>query len=285
MDKSMKIVQAIAALRDQTRRWREAGLRVGFVPTMGNLHAGHLSLVEQARRQCDRVVVSIYVNPMQFNQSSDFEAYPRTLQADQEKLEAADVDLLFLPDNDMMYPEGQESITRVQVPGVTDDLEGACRPGHFDGVATIVMKLFNLVQPDIAVFGEKDYQQLLLVQKMVDDLNLPVKIQSALTAREPDGLAMSSRNNRLEAQQRQQAAEIYRILLQARQQLHEGHLAIADIEHQAMQALREAGFEPEYVSFRQAGNFRPLQSVYEQGRLLVAAWLGEVRLIDNISTE
>ncbi len=281
----MKTVQDIPELRQQITQWRAEGQRIGFVPTMGNLHAGHISLVERARSHCDRVVVSIFINPLQFNQASDFDAYPKTLQADRQKLAVVGTDLLFLPDTEMMYPEGQQNISLVRVPGVTEALEGACRPGHFDGVATIVMKLFNLVQADIAVFGEKDYQQLLLVKKMVADLNLPVEILSAPTEREHDGLAMSSRNSRLNPQQRQQAPGLYRVLLAAREQLHEGKMGIAQIEAQAMQALREAGFEPEYVSFRQSGDFQPMSGVGDDGRLLAAAWLGDVRLIDNIATE
>ncbi len=281
----MKTVQDIPELRQQVSQWRAEGKRIGFVPTMGHLHAGHISLVELARSRCERVVVSIFINPLQFNQASDFDAYPKTLPADQQKLEAVGADLLFLPDTEMMYPEGQQNISRVSVPGVTEVLEGGCRPGHFDGVATIVMKLFNLVQPDIAVFGEKDYQQLLLVKKMVADLNLPVEIISAPTEREGDGLAMSSRNSRLSQQQRQQASGLHQVLLEARQQLHEGKMSIAQIEAEAMQALREAGFEPEYVSFRQSGDFQPMSGAGGEGRLLAAAWLGEVRLIDNIATQ
>ncbi|HEY9200613.1 MAG TPA: pantoate--beta-alanine ligase, partial [Gammaproteobacteria bacterium] len=176
LHKVMRVASRIDLLRSQLSQWREQGESIGFVPTMGYLHEGHLTLVRQAQQQCDRVVVSIFVNPLQFNQASDLAAYPEDLQRDQQQLSAAGVDLLFLPDEQTIYPDGQQQITRVCVPGVTETLEGACRPGHFDGVATVVAKLFNLVQPTRAYFGEKDFQQLLLVKKMVHDLNLPLEI-------------------------------------------------------------------------------------------------------------
>lgn len=281
----MQCVDDIPELRRSLQQWRQQGQRIGFVPTMGNLHEGHLSLVNAASQQCDKVVVSIFVNPLQFNQASDFNAYPKTLHADQQKLQQAGIDLLFMPNTQLMYPAGEDAVTRVSVPAVTEELEGVNRPGHFDGVATVVLKLFNLVQPDLAIFGEKDYQQLLLVKKMVLDLNLPVDIYSMPTQREPDGLAMSSRNSRLNAQQRQQAATLYQVLLQARQAWQETDREPLQIERQAIEALTAAGFDAEYVSFRDSKHFSPLSDRTQAGRVLAAAWLGEVRLIDNVALD
>ncbi len=279
----MIIAEDIATLRESVQGWRKQGLTVGFVPTMGHLHEGHLSLVRQARASCDRVVVSIYVNPLQFNQASDFEAYPKTLDADQTMLQAEQVDGLFLPDTDLMYPQGQDRVSRVSVPEVTEELEGAHRPGHFDGVATVVLKLLNLVQPDLAVFGEKDYQQLLLVRKLVSDLNLDIEIQSGETCREADGLAMSSRNSRLGPADRASAAQLYTVLQQAREQCLQGQ-SIAEIESQAAESLTRAGFEVEYVAFRDAVTLGQ-PSTQAPRRLLAAAWLAGVRLIDNLAVD
>lgn len=276
----MIIVENFQSLRTTLADWRKQGLSIGFVPTMGHLHAGHISLIERARKSCDRVVVSIFINPLQFNQASDFLAYPKTLQDDQSKLQAVSVDLLFLPDEQSVYPEGQQGITRVSVPGVSDELEGACRPGHFDGVATVVNKLFNLVQPDQAFFGQKDYQQLLLVKKMVQDLNMPVGIHSVATCREADGLAMSSRNSRLSPELRDIAPQLYRSLNGLATQLKQGAM-FPQVLPQAMTELETAGFRVEYIALRDA-DLHEVEHYTESCVLLAAAWLGEVRLIDNI---
>ncbi len=268
------------SLRATLAGWRKQGLSIGFVPTMGHLHAGHLSLIERARESCDRVVVSIFINPLQFNQASDFLAYPKTLSDDEQKLQAAAVDLLFLPDEKSMYPEGQQGITRVSVPGISGELEGACRPGHFDGVATVVNKLFNLVLPEQAFFGQKDYQQLLLIEQMVQDLNIPVQIHSVATCREADGLAMSSRNSRLSPELRRIAPKLYASLNGLASQLKQGSI-FSQILPAAIAELESAGFRVEYISLRDTG-LQELQQYIKPCVLLAAAWLGEVRLIDNI---
>lgn len=282
--KVMHVASCIDMLRSQLSQWREQGESIGFVPTMGYLHEGHLTLVRQAQQQCDRVVVSIFVNPLQFDQASDLAAYPQDLQHDQQQLSAAGVDLLFLPDEQTIYPDGQQQITRVCVPGVTETLEGACRPGHFDGVATVVTKLFNLVQPTRAYFGEKDFQQLLLVQKMVHDLNLPLEVVAVTTQREADGLAMSSRNARLDGESRKLAPQLYQTLCWLQEQLQQGQ-GFAALRATAEQRLQQAGFEVEYIALCDL-HLQPLNRLSEaasrQAVLLVAARLGEVRLIDNL---
>jgi len=278
----MKIADSIESLTRTVMRWREQGLCIGFVPTMGNLHAGHIALVNEAKLKCDKVVVSIYVNPLQFNEANDFAAYPKTLQEDQDRLVQAQVDLLFLPGSEIIYPEGEASISKVSVPLLSDILEGECRPGHFDGVATVVNKLFNLVRPDVAFFGQKDYQQLLVIQKMVNDLGMPVQIVSLPTQREKDGLAMSSRNSRLTPEQREQAAHLYKVLRWLADELHAGVESVAQLEQKAMKQLERAGFQPEYVSLRSASNLQPVSRLGRCAVLLAAVRLGDVRLIDNL---
>ncbi|HED32933.1 MAG TPA: pantoate--beta-alanine ligase [Gammaproteobacteria bacterium] len=277
----MIISKTIDSLQNTVRQWHAEGLSVGFVATMGHLHSGHVSLVKRAQLKCDRVVVSIFVNPLQFNESSDYVSYPETLSEDQEKLKAAKTDLLFLPDRQLMYPEGEQLATRIVVPGKSDELEGVHRPGHFDGVATVVNKLFNMVQPQVAFFGEKDFQQLMLVRKMVSDLNMGVEIESVATQREADGLAMSSRNSRLTEDLRSIAPELYKVLVEVNRQLKVSE-SIADIENQAMDRLRGLGFEPEYVSVRHCSDFEPATDKAEKWLVLAAAKLGDVRLIDNL---
>jgi len=278
----MKIADSIELLTRTVMQWREQGLCIGFVPTMGNLHAGHIALVNEAKLKCDKVVVSIYVNPLQFNEANDFAAYPKTLQEDQDSLVQAQVDLLFLPDSKTIYPEGEASISKVSVPLLSDILEGECRPGHFDGVATVVNKLFNLVRPDIAFFGQKDYQQLLVIQKMVNDLGMPVKIVSLPTQREKDGLAMSSRNSRLTPEQRKRAVHLNKVLRWLADELHTSVESVAQLEQKAMKQLEEAGFQPEYVSLRSTSNLQPVSRLGRCAVLLAAARLGDVRLIDNL---
>ncbi len=269
-------------LRARIREWRVRENRIAFVPTMGNLHAGHLRLVRHARAIADRVVVSIFVNPMQFGPTEDFTRYPRTLEADRAALMEADADLLFVPDVEVVYPRGPEQTTRVEVPGLGDILCGASRPGHFAGVTTVVAKLFNLVQPDTVVFGEKDYQQLVIIRRMVEDLNMPIGIEGIATVREPDGLAMSSRNRYLQAGERATAPHLYQLLCEVRNQLVAGERNYAAVERAALEALARLGFEPDYVSIRRAADLASPGAADQVLRVLGAARLGATRLIDNI---
>lgn len=278
----MQTVTTIAEVRSLVAAWRAAGLRVAFVPTMGNLHAGHIHLVTEARQRADRVVASIFVNPLQFGPSEDFAAYPRTLAADQEKLAAAGCDLLFAPSEQEMYPLGRAGLTFVEVPGVSDILCGAFRPGHFRGVATVVSKLFNIVQPDVALFGEKDFQQLLVIRLMVRDLNMGLEIVGVPTVREADGLAMSSRNGYLGAEERKLATEVYATLLALAAQLRDGVHDYAALEAAAVARLERAGFRPDYVSVRRAEDLGAPQAGERRLVALAAARLGKTRLIDNL---
>ncbi|MCU7844732.1 MAG: pantoate--beta-alanine ligase [Candidatus Thiodiazotropha sp. (ex Monitilora ramsayi)] len=278
----MLLVNEVEALRGYVKGWRQSDEKVAFVPTMGNLHAGHLDLVEAARQHADRTVVSIFVNPMQFGEGEDFDAYPRTLEEDRAKLQEVGVDLLFAPAAKTIYPSGTGQQTRVEVPDISDILCGATRPGHFVGVATIVCKLFNMVQPDIAVFGEKDYQQLMVIRHMVNDLAIPIEILGKATVREPDGLAMSSRNGYLDAGERKQAPALYRLLRETAAAINSGAKDYAGLERQALKDLEAAGFRPDYFVIRTADN---LQAPREKGETLVilaAAYLGTTRLIDNL---
>ena len=278
---SMAIVQALADLRAQVRAWHTAGERVAFVPTMGNLHEGHLTLVREALRLAPRVVASIFVNPLQFGPTEDLAAYPHTPEQDRERLAAAGCALLFAPAVSTMYPGGQEAQTRVEVPGVSDILCGASRPGHFIGVATVVCKLFNMVQPDLALFGEKDFQQLLVIRRMTADLALPVEVIGIPTVREPDGLAMSSRNGYLTPGERAQAPALYRALTAAAAGLAAGQPAPA-VEAQAAAALAQAGLKPDYVSVRRAADLGEPTPADRDLVALAAAYLGRARLIDNL---
>lgn len=278
----MLICPDIPALRQSIQAWKSKGERIALVPTMGNLHAGHLQLVSAARARTNRVVVSIFVNPLQFNETADFNAYPRTLDDDARMLRVANVDLLFAPTVDVMYPQGQVLNTKVMVPGISDILEGECRPGHFTGVATVVAKLFNMVQPDVALFGEKDFQQLLLIRRMVADLAMPIAIEGLPTVREADGLAMSSRNSRLGVYERQVAPVLYPTLCKVRDQVLQGETQYASLEQQATADLNRAGFRTEYVALRRALDLQPPAADDKQLVLLVAAHLGRTRLIDNI---
>lgn len=278
----MQEISDIAALRAVVKSWRQAGLRVGFVPTMGNLHAGHLALLKQAVRDSDRVVASIFVNPLQFNVQADLEAYPRTLQDDRVALESTAVDVLFCPDEVSMYPQGRKLVSQVEVMGLSDILEGAARPGHFVGMTTVVTKLFNCVQPDLAVFGEKDFQQLLLVRRLVADLNMPVEIRSLATVREDDGLAMSSRNQRLSEQERKLAPTLYQQLCRVRESLGEENIEIKALEQAATEYLTEQGFIPEYFVIRDADSLSEVNNDTRNRVILVAVGLGDTRLIDNL---
>lgn len=278
----MHICSDITAMAQVIRDWRQQRQSIGFVPTMGNLHAGHVSLMQMARQQCDKVIVSIYVNPMQFNDKDDFAHYPRTMQDDQARLRQARVDALFIPTDAMMYPHGEAHNSYVDVPGLTDEFEGAHRPGHFRGVTTIVNKLFNITQPDKAFFGEKDYQQLLVIQKMVQDLNMGIEIIPVATMREADGLAMSSRNQRLSPQQREQATSIYKVLTETREKLQAGTATIEQLEQQAVAALTGENMTPDYVAIREAIALRSVINPVDDMVILAAVQLANIRLIDNI---
>ncbi len=276
----MQEISKIQPLREVVRRWHQCGERIAFVPTMGNLHSGHLKLVQEAKKIADRVVVSIFVNPSQFGPGEDFDSYPRTEQQDREKLSALGIDLLFLPAVDDIYvPEAK---TVVSVRGLSDIHCGASRQGHFNGVATIVCKLFNIVQPDFAVFGEKDFQQLAVIRTMVRDLNIPVELLGVATVREQDGLAMSSRNGYLTAEQRRVAPKLYQQLLAVKQTLEAGQTDFAELEASALLALIQAGFQPEYFSICRSNDLKQATVKDQDLVLLVAARLGTTRLIDNI---
>ncbi len=277
----MQVIRKTAELRELIRERRGRGERIGFVPTMGNLHAGHYSLIGQARERSDCVVASIFVNPTQFGAGEDFARYPRTPGEDAQGLDAHGCDVLFLPEVESIYPLGLEQGVRVRVPGLGDILEGASRPGHFDGVATVVAKLFNLVQPDLAVFGSKDFQQLLVVRRMSADLAFPVEILGAPIIRESNGLAMSSRNQFLDAGQREQAAVIHTTLLWMRDRL--GAEPTSQIETGAAARLAQAGLVPDYAVIRSAEDLGEPGPASASGRVaLIAARLGSVRLIDNL---
>ena len=277
----METISELGRLRARIDDWKRAGLRVGFVPTMGNLHAGHHSLVALAREHVDRVVASVFVNPTQFGPDEDFGRYPRTPEQDAVGLAAAGCDALWLPTVDTMYPHGAGATVQVRVPAVTEVLEGEHRPGHFDGVATVVARLFHQVQPDIAVFGRKDYQQLVVIRYLVRDLAFPVQIVAGATLREADGLAMSSRNQYLSAQERPRAVEIQRTL----QAMRDAYLAGAvrtEIESAALARLQAAGFQPDYAVLRCPDLSIPGDAEDGPRVALIAAKLGRTRLIDNL---
>lgn len=272
------IVQDLDALRARVAGWKREGLRVGLVPTMGNLHPGHYTLIEALKPHVDRIVASVFVNPTQFGPNEDFDRYPRTPEADARGLDAAGCDLLWMPSVETMYPLGVARTVTVRVPGVTTILDGAHRPGHFDGVATVVARLFNQVQPDVAAFGRKDYQQVAVITHLVADLAFPVRLLPVAISREADGLARSSRNQYLDADARARAPALYRTLVSLRDALAAGQSAAA-VEAEAADALRAAGFEVDYVELR-APDLAPYAG--GDGVALVAARLGGTRLIDNL---
>lgn len=277
----MIIIETLPMLRQQIRRWRQEGKRIALVPTMGNLHDGHMTLVDEARARADVVVVSIFVNPMQFERPDDLARYPRTLQEDSEKLTRRGVDLVFAPAPAAVYPQGLEQQTYVDVPGISSILEGASRPGHFRGVSTIVSKLFNLVQPDLACFGEKDYQQLALIRKMVADMGYDIDIVGVPTVRAKDGLALSSRNGYLTAEERKTAPQLSKIMNALAQQLANGERHVEALLEQTAEQLRAAGFTPDELFIRDADSLQPLTVDSQRAVVLMAAWLGKARLIDN----
>ncbi|WP_411750810.1 pantoate--beta-alanine ligase [Serratia marcescens] len=277
----MIIIETLPMLRQQIRRWRQEGKRIALVPTMGNLHDGHMTLVDEARARADVVVVSIFVNPMQFDRPDDLARYPRTLQEDSEKLTRRGVDLVFAPAPAAVYPQGLKQQTYVDVPGISTILEGASRPGHFRGVSTIVSKLFNLVQPDLACFGEKDYQQLALIRKMVADMGYDIDIVGVPTVRAKDGLALSSRNGYLTAEERKVAPQLSKIMNALAQQLANGERQVEALLEQTAEQLRAAGFTPDELFIRDADSLQPLTVDSQRAVVLMAAWLGKARLIDN----
>jgi pantoate--beta-alanine ligase len=278
----METVTTISAVRERVRAWHKSGARIAFVPTMGNLHAGHMSLIEAARRHGERFVASIFVNPMQFGPNEDFAHYPRTPREDERMLAAAGCDLMFMPEVDEIYPHGSERAARIEVPGLSRILEGEFRPGHFEGVSTVVAKLFHIVEPDVAVFGEKDFQQLTVIRRMVADLCLPVEIVGAPTVRDADGLAMSSRNQYLTAAERRIAPRIYAALQAAAQRLRSGDREFTSIERSGFKTLEDAGFRPDYFAVRGAADLAPASADARELVVLAAARLSRARLIDNV---
>ncbi len=278
----MKIIADKQELREQLAEWRREHEHIAIVPTMGNLHAGHISLVNAAREHAERVVVTVFVNPTQFGAGEDFDSYPRTIEKDTRRLKKASADVVFVPSVETMYPFGIENATRVIVPGLTEHLCGSHRPGHFDGVTTVVARLFALVQPDVAVFGQKDYQQQLVIRRMVDDLNLPITILTVPTVREPDGLAMSSRNAYLNEEQRKSAPALHESLRSIEEQLREGSREFEALEQSAAESIAAAGFEPDYVAIRRAEDLAQPGEDCIRFVVLAAAHLGEARLIDNL---
>ncbi|MEH8020104.1 MULTISPECIES: pantoate--beta-alanine ligase [Rheinheimera] len=281
----MNILNSIDALRAQISIWRRNGETIAFVPTMGNLHQGHLRLVEVAKTKADRVIVSIFVNPMQFGKNEDLHSYPRTLEADCQGLSDYGADVVFTPTPEMMYPRGLDVQTYVEVPILGDLHCGASRAGHFRGVSTIVCKLFNIVQPDVACFGLKDYQQLAIIRQMVIDLSMPIDIVGVQTERAEDDLALSSRNGYLTAEQRAQAPALFKILKQLRTQILAGNHNYRQLEQQAKQQLIDAGFTPDYIDISAQSDLALATNKEQKKVVLAAAWLGNTRIIDNIVIE
>ncbi|SCW99418.1 MULTISPECIES: pantoate--beta-alanine ligase [unclassified Pseudomonas] len=278
----MNTVKTVRELRAAVARARGEGKRIAFVPTMGNLHSGHVALVTKATQRADFVVASIFVNPLQFGAGEDLDKYPRTLAADQEKLLQAGCHLLFAPSVEEMYPDGMAGQTRVSVPQLSEGLCGASRPGHFEGVATVVSKLFNMVQPDIAVFGQKDFQQLAVIRALVHDLNMPIQIIGEPTVRAEDGLALSSRNGFLSPDQRAVAPVVYHGLSQIAEAIKQGRRDFPALIGEQLKQLEAAGLRPDYLEIRDAKTLRPALSEDRDLVILVAAFLGTTRLIDNL---
>ncbi len=278
----MQTYHSIKSLQQEIGKQTQSGKTIGLVPTMGNLHDGHLQLITEARKHCDFVVSSVFVNPMQFGRGEDLDAYPRTLQQDESKLAAAHCDALFAPGSREMYPEGLDTQTVVSIPALSARHCGASRPGHFDGVATVVSKLFNIVRPDKAVFGLKDYQQFRVIQKMVADLCFAIEIIGVETWRECSGLAMSSRNGYLTTEQRQTAAVIYQSLLQAKEDILVGNKDFAQLASSAKLKLTTAGLRTDYFTVCNAETLEPADSNDKELVILVAAYVGNTRLIDNV---
>lgn len=281
----MLIIETLPLLRQQIRRWRQEGKRIALVPTMGNLHDGHMTLVEEAKAVADVVVVSIFVNPMQFDRPDDLSRYPRTLQEDCEKLNRRKVDLVFAPAPADVYPQGLDTQTYVDVPGLSTMLEGASRPGHFRGVSTIVSKLFNLVQPDVACFGQKDYQQLALIRKMTADMGYDIEIVGVPTVRAKDGLALSSRNGYLTAEERKIAPNLSKVMNSIADKLRAGERDTEELLAIAATELNEKGLRSDDLQIRDADTLLELSDDSKRAVVLMAAWLGQARLIDNIQVD
>ena len=277
----MFTTQDIAHIREQVRLWKRQGETVAFVPTMGNLHLGHITLVKEAVKHADHVVVSIFVNPLQFGANEDLDAYPRTLDADKAALIDAGAELLFTPTPAIIYPKGMDKQSFVEVPAISDELCGASRPGHFRGVATIVCKLFNIVQPDIAFFGKKDFQQLMVIKTMVDDLSMPIEIVGVETIREASGLAMSSRNGYLSNEQKSAAAVLKQTMDKMASAIQSDGM-IEEVISIATQQLAAAGFKPDYLAVRCANTLAPVSADHHHLVILAAAFMGNTRLIDNL---
>ena len=273
---------SVIELRQYVQHWKDHDRSIAFIPTMGNLHAGHMSLIEKGQSLSDRTICSIFVNPMQFGPNEDWDHYPRSLESDLQQLESIGCDLVYLPTASELYPEGLDKISHVEVTGLTENYEGAHRPGHFTGVATVVLKLFNIVNPDVSVFGKKDYQQYQVISKMVRDFNLDVQIIGQETTREASGLAASSRNQYLDAAQKEQAATIYQALQQAARQIEEGERDFKALERAALVKLDQAGFQTDYFVVCNAETLKAASTQDRDLVILVTAALGETRLLDNI---
>jgi pantoate--beta-alanine ligase len=280
----MQIYRTITDLRQALKQVKNEGLKIGLVPTMGNLHAGHLSLVKKAREQCDFILTTIFINPTQFGPSEDLQNYPRSFEDDVAALESQDCNVVFAPDVEEIYPDGPELETLVTIPGLNKLHCGASRPGHFDGVCTVVTKLLNICQPDIAYFGQKDYQQLSMIKKLVADLNIPVEIISIATVREDSGLALSSRNNYLSAEQKKQAAVLYQNLQNTANSLQQdSKLNFSELEQAALKNISSAGLQPDYFSICHAQSLQPAKPADKNLVILTAAYLDKTRLIDNLA--
>ncbi|GGW83056.1 pantoate--beta-alanine ligase [Alteromonas halophila] len=278
----MQVIESIDALRAQTKAWREQGKTIGFVPTMGNLHHGHLTLIDEARRHCDVVIASIFVNPMQFGENEDLATYPRTLPEDKQHLTDHGADALFLPSVKAMYPRGLAQQTIVEVPGLSDVVCGASRPGHFRGVATVVCKLFNMVAPDHAFFGKKDYQQLKVIKMMAMDLSMDIQIHGVPTQRADSGLALSSRNGYLSENEMQVAPTLYAVMCALKADIEAGERDYPALIASHTNTLRDAGFRPDYIEVLNADTLTAPAANDTSLVILIAAFLGTTRLIDNI---
>ena len=281
----MNQAYSVSELRQYIQHWKDHQQSIAFIPTMGNLHQGHLSLIEKGQSLCDRSICSIFVNPMQFGPNEDFNHYPRTLEQDIELLESVACDLVYMPTASELYPQGLEKISQIIVTDLTETFEGAHRPGHFTGVATIVAKLFNIVKPDISVFGKKDYQQYCVIKKMTQDLNLDVEIIGQETTREPSGLATSTRNQYLNEEQKSKAALIYRTLQDASDKIIGGERNFALVEKQATDSLSQAGFATDYFNVCNADTLKPATPGDKKLVILVTTRLGDTRLLDNIEID
>ncbi|MFK7814765.1 MAG: pantoate--beta-alanine ligase [Gammaproteobacteria bacterium] len=278
----MQTETTVAELRKQITAWKNQGNRIVLVPTMGNLHDGHLALMQHAHECGDKVVCSIFVNALQFDRTEDLHAYPRTLKQDLAALQAEHVDLVFMPEHDEVYAEAHRPQKEIIKHSLNDQLCGKFRPGFFDGIVEVVARLFHIVTPDVAVFGEKDFQQLTIIKRLVEDMGFPIHIAQVPTQREEDGLAYSSRNSYLSLDERAQATQIYETLLYVKAQIKSESQSFNDIEKQAMERLSQVGFRPDYVTIRDAKSFKPASYSTDSIVVLVAAWLGKARLIDNL---